>query len=443
VIARRLLPYLAVLVALAAGWLLSQVYQARQESREKETRKIFRLQAADITAVSLKKAGAELELRKNGDWRLVRPVAAKADTATLNSLLTTLAGLDKQRALSVPESELAAFGLDKPAFVVEFTAGTAAHVLKVGSKTPGARTYYALADADPQVQIIQSFDKESLDRNLTSLRDKTIFTFDPAKVTALALKTPTVKMTLSRAAEKWSAAEDPKAQLREDKVAAFLRQLTMLRAREFAADQAADLKRYGLAPEAVTIAVTQGQDTQTLRVGRPVGERRYARKEGSPAVMVLGPEALTQVPASLSSWEDRRLWKGPETAVHRLTWGPPPTPTTAVKTPEGWKLTEPGGQTRDLPEMRLQMILFKLKELEYSQLPPTGTPPAGTPAFTVALTGEADAPLAALEAFPATAAGLVPVRVSRGEEKFTALVPDKIWGDWTKELDTLIADVKP
>ncbi len=441
---RKLLPYLAVLLVVAVGWLGSQVYQSRKESREKEAKKLFRVHEGDITQVILRKGSSEIVLQKNGQWRLTRPVEAKADPAVVASLLGTLARLDKQRALSVSPDELKGFGLDLPAFTVEFIASGVTHTLKVGAPTPGGRTYYALADADSQVQVINSYDKESLDRNLTNVRDKTIFTFSPEKVSTLAFRTPAGALTFQRTARGWTAKEQPATKIREDKVEAFLRQLTMMKVQEFIADQPADLKRFGLAPEAqITIAVTQDQDTQTLKVGGMAGERRYARKEGSPPVFAIAAPALAPLPLTLASWEDRRLWDGKEAKVAKIVWGPPEQATTAVKTPEGWKLTDPAGRTVEQPEMRGELALAKLKELEYSRLLPGTEQPAGAARFRVEMAAADGQGVVTLEEFPAPQPAMILVRVRRGGETLTAVVADKSWREWLRELEALAVPPQP
>ncbi len=77
-----------------------------------------------------------------------KPITAKADELTINSLLAALTDLKMQRHLDeVPEDKIKEFGLDKPLFTLEFQADGQTHQLRFGHKAPGDQSIYAQKDS--------------------------------------------------------------------------------------------------------------------------------------------------------------------------------------------------------------------------------------------------------------------------------------------------------
>ncbi len=100
----------------------------------------------------------------------------------MNSLLNALAELKMQRRLDEPPADkLKDFGLEKPLFTLEFQAAGQSHQLRFGLNVPGDKSIYAQKDQDSGVLLISAADKETLNRTLTALRSKLIFTLAPTK----------------------------------------------------------------------------------------------------------------------------------------------------------------------------------------------------------------------------------------------------------------------
>ena len=93
---RRLLPYLVLFLALLGLYYGLTWRQAREEAQKAEAKKIFQVKEAEIDALVLKKGKAEVRLaKKDGEWFLTKPLEIKADKALVESILATLAHLNK------------------------------------------------------------------------------------------------------------------------------------------------------------------------------------------------------------------------------------------------------------------------------------------------------------------------------------------------------------
>lgn len=442
---RKLLPYLVVMLIVAGGFFVSEYYQARQAAQEKAAKKIFSVKEGDITAFTLTRGQQEIRLKKEKDWQLVYPLTAAADTFTVHSLLGTLAELEKQRELAVKPEKLADYGLDQPKLILNFTAGDQTHQLRIGDKAPGGRVYYAQKGQDSKVLLINTVDEESLDRDLTALRDKTVFTFSPDQATALHLQTAKLDLKLKKnAPDTWTIEGQPQTRVRGDKIESLLRQLRFLRAREFVAENPENLKKYGLAPKPTArVSVSQGKQQETLLLGATQGEKCYAHKRGNFPIIQVDKDILERLPTSVTSLEDRRLWAGKEGEVHTIIWGPPDHPVTATKAGDHWRLTGPQGRSQQQTAINMGGVLWRLKDLEYDRLASPDQPLPAKPEFRFQLKGEKGKLLLTLEEFPAKTADLVRVRAVQNQQTLDVLMAKKAFAAWRQELAKLFAAESP
>ena len=426
---RKLLVYLAILVVALGGYLFSEYHQSQQAAQEKAAKQVFQFKTADLEKIVLKSDKGEIWLAREtpppaaeaaapnqqtpaaagaapeAKWLLTKPIAAPTDDLTVTSLLTALAGLQAERRLAgVAPERLKEFGLDKPIFSLEFTAAGTSHQLRFGQKVPGSQLIYAQADDDPRIVVLRQSDKETLDRTLTALRAKNIFTLKPAEVTEMRLVRGQEKLILQKTGPGvWTPAAPLQVKLREDRLNALLGQLTNARAVEFVAEKAEDLKKYGLAPTpALRLTLRRDGQEETLLIGGPQGERYYAQVAGKTPIFLVDKSLVEKLPASSDALEDRRLWTGPENEVQKITWGPPERQTVAVREKEGWSIRTGDQQTVQQSAMKMNLALWRLKDLEYGRfLKDTAGLEKATPVFTIQLLGAENTALFRLAEFNA------------------------------------------
>ena len=279
------------------------------------------------------------------EWRLTRPIAGKVDDLTIKSVLSALADLSRQRLLDeVPGDRRKEFGLDKPLFAVEFQAAGQNHQLRFGSKAPGGQSVYAQKDGEPRVLLVRVSDKETLDRSLTALRDKTIFSLIPEKVTEIRLTRNENRLILQKNPDLgWTLKDHPQTRLRTDRIEALRRQLADAKALEFVAEKADDLKKYGLAPSpALRLTVLSGTQEETLLLGSKQGDRYYAQRSGTDPIILVDASWVDKLPPSFEPLEDRRLWSGPDSEVQKMVWGEPDKQLSAVRKGNGWEIQATG-----------------------------------------------------------------------------------------------------
>jgi hypothetical protein len=438
-IPRRLLPYLVLFLALLGLYAGLSWHQSRQEAEKREAKKIFQVKPGEISGLVLKRGKEEVRLdKKDGVWMITKPLKMRADTAMVETMLSILAHLQKERDL-VGAPDLKTFGLDKPPLVVEFTGPKKSGRLVIGNATPGNMGYYAYRDQDSRhLLIINPGNKSSLDRPLGDLRDKTIFAYAPGKAKSLNVKIGGAKpVHLEKEADgSWRWVGREKFPLRQDRVEELLRFLQTAKVKEFVSDHPKKLASYGLASPQGEVAVVQDKKTERLLLGTQAKGGDYARKAPDGPVVVADKDLLAHIAKTLLTLEDRRLWRGEAAAVQKVVWGPPGKTWVAVKEKDFWKITAPGKQELKQPAVRLEVGLWKLQALELER-PAASKGSQGKPVYGLELLDGAGKPLFHLEELGRQKGKEVLVRVKAGDKTLTGLVAANPYQEWQKEMTRL------
>ena len=437
---RRLLPYLVVFLILAGAYTGLKWRQEQQVARDEQAKKVFNLKESDISDLGLVRGKDEVHLvKKDREWYLTAPLNTKADQTIVDSMLTTLARLRKERDLGV-EKDLRPFGLDKPGLVVKFTAQGQPHQLAIGAKVPGDQNYYVLKDQDPHLLMITEGSKDSLDRRLLALRDKTLLAFIFGEVKILKIKHGKTEAALEKSGpQTWRWVGRPDFRVRGDRVEKLLRDIHIARATNFLEAPPKNLAALGLVPGRQTeITVVTPAGDQTLFLGAKKDGAVYARKGPEGPVVLMDAALPDEIDKTLASLEDHRLWSGAIPAVHQVVWGPPGKTWTARKDQEVWKITGPDQAATQQPAVRLEMALWNFQKLEGEPIPPPVGFPTG-PAFVLELLDQAGKPLLHLEEVGALGKDRLMVRLRKGEKTEMVLVPQAPFRQWQNEMQRLTA----
>jgi hypothetical protein len=451
---RKLLPFLAVFLVLAATYFVLEWHRGKVARDEDEAKNIFAVKGPDITAITIKRPAEEIHLVRDGmNWRLDRPITEQADNVTMNALLAGLSQLRLTRDLG-PEKDLKPFGLDQPPLVVSFAVGDKSYTLDVGKKSPGEQGYYARRDKDPRVLIINTATKESLDRPLADLRNRALFDFSADKVKVLKVKTGSTQVVLEKKGNSWTWNGREDVKIYPDRLERLLRFLSLARVKEFVPGPPKDLKTYGLEPPALEITVGTDKGEQHLFLGSRKKDECYARQGDQAPVVLMESLLLDFFTVPLESvaglkqnplWEnvrglfpiyleDRRLWTGEVKDVASLTWGSPEKTWTAARDGDFYKLTGPDKKEIRQPAIRLELALLKLRELE-AERPLSSVNPGEKGKNFLELRGADGKSLFRLDDL-GVVNGQVRVRYTRGAESpREALVAKTAYDQWQKDME--------
>ncbi len=241
--------------------------------------------------------------RTAGRWEMVEPLAAAAEAAELESLVSDLARLRVLRWVADKPKDLSRYGLDPPLAVWTLRSGDKVVLtLQLGAATAENRRYVTT----PQSPYIGELDAEWSRRLLAEYRRRKPWDLDAAQAEALELRRGGRTLRLRRDGTDWKDAQDPAAPLDAAAVNDLLATLDGLQVERYVADQKSPPQLFGLDSPEMTVEVRAAGRRYVLEIGGPVGgsdgRQRYVRVAGSDAVGVLRPTDTERLLRDLDSY---------------------------------------------------------------------------------------------------------------------------------------------
>jgi hypothetical protein len=233
--------------------------------------KILAVKEADISRFDLKKNGADQvagERNSSGQWRITSPTSLPADQSAVSSLLGTFSALNSQRLLEEKAGNLASYGLNAPKLEFDlFEKDNKTQRLLLGDDTPTGNGIYAKLDGDTRIFIMPSFDKTSIDKTPSDLRDKRLLTLDPDKISQVDLVAKKQEIAFGRNKDEWQIVKPRPLRADGSRVDELVRALTDAKMELNALD---DPKKtasaFASATPVATAKLTAESGTQELQV---------------------------------------------------------------------------------------------------------------------------------------------------------------------------------
>ncbi len=248
----------AALVGLAAYVYFFEIKSgAEKQKKKEESEKVFSFEPEQITAITLSHSGESIRLEKSGEhWKILQPLPAVPDSEAVVRLLTSLQSMRISHELG-KQADLSPYNLQNPQVTLELTVqeGKQLPALFVGDDSPTGGGAYARVGQDGQILIVSGADSVR-GATLYSLRDKTFFKFDPAKLAGLRLHRDKEEIALKKQDGKWSLQSPVSAPAEDSTISDLLYSLERLTVTEFVDEKPSHetLAKRGLAPPRINVA---------------------------------------------------------------------------------------------------------------------------------------------------------------------------------------------
>lgn len=116
-----------------------------------------------------------LRLTRSGtDWRIAAPIAARADYAAAEGILTRLSSTNMLRVVASEAADLSPYGLDRPALTATVTSGSSRATLLVG-RTAEEGGVFAKDASRPVVFAVEQALVTDLEKDTVDLRRRDLF----------------------------------------------------------------------------------------------------------------------------------------------------------------------------------------------------------------------------------------------------------------------------
>jgi hypothetical protein len=293
-----------LIVALGLGAYIYFVELEREPAGTETKEQAFDVAAADIAELTIRGTSSQTAaLRRTGDaWTLVEPVAAPADAAAIDSILSSLETMEIERVLEENPASLAQYGLETPGLQIDFTTtGGAKHRLSVGGTTPTNSGMYARIDDNPRLLLVPAFLKATFDKTPFDLRDRRALnvTRDTIDRVTLAPRAGTA-VELRRDGVNWRLTAPVAARADFAPADSLLSRLSTAQMSSIVTEGAeptpADLRTYGLDAPQLTVTVGSGSTSATLAIGAAKDDTSvYARDLSRPIVFTVDSSLLTDL----------------------------------------------------------------------------------------------------------------------------------------------------
>jgi Domain of unknown function (DUF4340) len=200
----RLIIAVIVLAALAGVLYWSQHRKPPAESAAvtpTATPVILKVDPTAVTQLVIKQKGSDpVTLNKTeGKWQITEPKPYRADQEAVFGVLSTLSALSADRVVEDKAIDRKQYGLEEPAVEVDLGA----RQLMLGDDTPAGGDVYAAVAGDPRVFTVSSYTKTSLAKSLNDLRDKSLLTLNPDKVSRVELLKKGQDLEFDRTKDGW------------------------------------------------------------------------------------------------------------------------------------------------------------------------------------------------------------------------------------------------
>jgi len=372
---RMLVGLVAALVIAAAGGAYAYwgvfVAGEQEKAAEDADRRLLALEADAIERLEVRAKGETTVLEKNdGSWRLVQPVAAPADGAAVQSLLSSLTGARHLRTLA--EADPAKFGLADPKVVVAaFGADGVRKEVALGARNAFDDSLFA-RDAAGRTVSASGVLEGSLAKSAFDLRDKRVVVVGEQTIQGIELQGG---IALARDGEGWRLEAPVREPADRPTVDGIIRALQDLRATAFAAETVEDPKAFGLDAPAFRITLRRGEEAPiTVAFGRADG-KLYARADEGPVAEVRG-DVLEKVEKGVDDLRDKQIFATFDSStVRRIRFeGGDEPPFELEKRDDTWWIVQP--EEKKAKQWKVSALISSVRGLRAERFEGTGARPA-------------------------------------------------------------------
>lgn len=367
-------------VALLIGGLVWWDYKkgTTTEDRESQRKRLLAIKAPDVTGLELARTNQIIALEKSdAHWSLKKPLAVRADDATVGSILDELEFAERTRTLT--DASAAEFGLDSPRLRVTLHDKKGATTLRIGSETPTKDAVFVQLEGDTAIHVVRKSIFERLDRSVADLRDRTVIGAVADSATRFEIKSADRVIELAKSAAttnaepRWAIVRPLTVRADQQLTRNLLTDLSGLRVLDFVSEDPKDLHTHHLAEPSAELTVWTGaaETGKTLLLGAAQSNdttKVTAKLKGADSIFTIAADDAKKFALQVNDLRDHRVlvYAEPDVRTIEVLRGADKIVVTRGTPPDGaWKLTAPVAVAAD--ESRLHNLLDQLNNLTITQ----------------------------------------------------------------------------
>ena len=286
--------------------------EKKREEAEEKAKKLFPFEEKDIAQIDLNNPEGKLSLQKNKDgWKLLKPVEAKADKASCDSLAGDLASVKVDRTLEEPNINWKNFGLDPAAIqlTVKLNDGKT-HELELGEKDFSSSSVFARIPGQNKVLVLASTLLQSdANKKVIEFRDKSVLEFQRDQLKALDVVRKDKEFKFEKSGDDWLIKKPFDGRGDNSEINSVLSDLEFAKVEDFVSPPLEEPKKYGLDKPEVRVDLFLGDNRarKTLLIGNKVDNNYYAKDESRDVVFKVKEDLFKKLDIDPQKVRDKKL----------------------------------------------------------------------------------------------------------------------------------------
>lgn len=241
-----------------------------------------------VSKIHLQSGDEKILLARNKEdaWKIIKPIEADADLATVNSLLFDLKAARVKEFVSTSKNKPELFGLDEAKKVLTVDLGDdKSWTLELGNKSSDGQDYFSRRAGETSIFTLSSATTDKLFRSLHDLKNKTLLNFEKDAVQKIAIEYPKKTFELQKSDEEWRLTKPEKIKSIQEFIGKdIIWSLNGLEYESVVEPTLSD-EDSGMNHPTVTVSIWTGKDSKMaakVLVGKKIENQAeyYARVEG-------------------------------------------------------------------------------------------------------------------------------------------------------------------
>ena len=294
--------------------------KAREEAKNLE-KSLLRSEQEDVIGLELSRFNQQdlVLIREGEEWIIRKPIKSMASKASVEGLLSSLEGAQRDRIFTVEKNGVKVYGLENPRMVLKIDSGEQEQTLLVGGEDyTGSKIYVQLAGTN-QVFLTSNQIYSSADKDLEEWRSKKILFFESNKTQAIEIDGPKGQIRLMRKKD-WFLEEPISERADQNTVSNLLSALQYGEVQNFISDQPKGLRKYGLNRPKVRIRLRhEGEDRWSeLQVGKEIDGNYHALNSDRVSVFTVQEDLRKKLIQDVWAFRDKDVINVSQEEIDRL-----------------------------------------------------------------------------------------------------------------------------
>lgn len=254
---------LIILVALGLYAYFIEFKKSQEEvtKKEEETKVVKDLKKDEIAELKIiHKDNKTIELKKENDqFQIVSPIMSDVDKNVVDTIINTLESL-RSTTRFVDNERLSNFGLTTPSLVIEYKLknGNTRRLL-CGIRNDFDGKYYMKFEDSPEVFLIEGYVKGNLDKDLFSLRDKSVFKVETNEIKKIEYMIGDTVYIFEQKDKIWEMLSPERTRADDDEINKLKNSIKNLSAKAFFEDKKS-LSEFGFDKSKEYLKIYKGSD---------------------------------------------------------------------------------------------------------------------------------------------------------------------------------------